>query len=202
MRSGTSQFSSLTFLLAASVFPGTAEAQLAFDPGQLLQLKQGDVIVSVRPDPEGAAGLVDAAIEIPVAPKDLWAKMLDCEASRRFLASLKACRVLSASANNNSDVREHVVQWIWPLPEVRSVFRSEYKPFEKITFERVDGDLKFLKGTWQLEPLGNGSRTRLTYRARVTPGWAVPDTLVRLAIETDIPKTLKALRAEATRRDP
>lgn len=187
--------------VAAAIVPCRAVAQSSFDSAQLRLLDQGDVIVNVRPDPRGASGLVDAAIEIAVPPSHLWAVMLDCASSKRFIPSLKDCRVLSAAADGNWDVREHVVQWIWPLPQVRSVFRSSYRPFEKISFERIDGDLKFLEGMWRLEPVRGGSRTRLTYQARVTPGWPVPNTLVRLAIETDIPNTLKALRKEATGRE-
>ena len=98
-------------------------------------------------------------------------------------------------------MREHVVQWIWPLPPVRSVFRSNYTPFQQIAFQLVEGDLEYLKGAWTLEPLRQGGATRLSYRARITPGWPVPGALVRSAIEADVPKTLIALRREVTGRE-
>jgi Polyketide cyclase / dehydrase and lipid transport len=176
-------------------------AEQTFNPEQLRRLKAGEVLVDVRADPQGATGLITATIDIQAPPRMLWAIMLDCDRSRRITPALKVCRVTETSSDGLSDVREHVVQWVWPLPAVRSVFASQYRPFEQIRFQRIAGDLEFLEGTWQLEPLRQGTATRLTYSARVTPGWPVPGALVRSALEADIPKTLTALRTEATGRE-
>lgn len=176
-------------------------AERTYDAEQLRRLKAGEVLVDVRADPQGATGLITATIDIKAPPQVLWAVMLDCERSKRITPSLKVCRVTQKSNDGLSDVREHVVQWVWPLPAVRSVFASQYRPFEQIRFQRIEGDLEFLEGIWQLEPLRQGAATRLTYTARITPGWPVPGALVRSAIEADIPKTLTALRAEVTGRE-
>ena len=178
-----------------------ASADVPLDAAQLRRLKAGEVVIDVRPDPQGATGLITATIDIATPPRELWAIMLDCARSQRVTSNLKSCRVLEQSADGLSDVREHVVQWIWPLPSVRSVFASQYRPFEQINFQRVEGDLKFLEGTWRLEPLLQGRATRLSYVARITPGWPVPAALVRSAIEADMPRTLTALRREATGRE-
>jgi hypothetical protein len=176
-------------------------AEHIFDPEQLRRLKAGEVLIDVRADPQGATGLISATIDVLAPPKTVWAIMLDCERSKLITPALKICRVTQQSSDGLSDVREHVVQWIWPLPAVRSVFASQYRPFEQIAFQRIEGDLEFLEGTWQLEPLRQGTATRLTYTARITPGWPVPGALVRSALEADIPKTLAALRREATGRE-
>ena len=173
----------------------------SLDNDQVRRLRAGEVLISVTPDPEGATGLVEATVDIAAPPSAVWDVMLDCERSKRMIPSLKTCRVMSQTADARWDVREHVVQWIWPLPPVRSVFRSEYTPFRQIAFELVEGDLAFLKGAWTLEALRDGAATRLSYRARISPGWPVPGPLVRSAIEADVPKTLIALRREATGRE-
>ena len=191
----------LTAFLAALSWVSPAAAEPAFDGQQLRRLKAGEVLISVSPDPEGATGLIEADIDIEAAPSTVWAIMLDCARSKRMAPSLKSCRVLSATPDGRSDVREHVVQWVWPLPPVRSVFRSDYIPFQRIAFQLVEGDLAYLQGSWTLEPLMQGTATRLSYRARITPGWPVPGPLVRSAIEADVPKTLLALRREVTGRD-
>ena len=196
MKIGTGRLSWIAMGLLLSLPPARALEQAA-----ILKLEAGDAIVSVRPDPQGATGLIEAAIDIAVPPQKLWAVMLDCERAKRFIASLTSCRILEQSADSRSDVREHIVQWIWPLPAVRSVFRSSYTPYERIAFERIEGDLALMQGEWRLEPLRGATATRLFYRARITPGWQLPDGLVRAAIETDVPKTLTALRREATGRD-
>ena len=122
--------------------------------------------------------------------------MLDCERARRFFAGLEVCRVLQESPDKSWDIREHQVRWLWFLPMVRSVFRSDYVPVREINFRRVEGDLKQLEGQWRLEPIKNGTSTRLHYTARVDPGFPVPNSVVRASLESDIPKTLKALREE------
>lgn len=179
----------------------SAQAQLALDAGALRQLKAGDVVIDVRPDPQGATGLIQAVIDIPASPRRVWGAMLDCESSKRTIPSLKTCLVKEVAADGRFDVREHIVQWIWPLPAVRSVFRSEYQPFQRIAFRKIEGDLELLEGEWRLEPLSGGAATRLSYRARITPGWPVPDAMVRAAIEADVPKTLAGLRREAVGRE-
>ncbi len=185
----------LTVLLGAA-----AADAVALDRDQVRRLHAGEVLISVTPDPEGATGLVAATIDIAAPPSAVWAIMLDCERSKRMIASLTSCRVMSQTQDSRSDVREHVVQWIWPLPPVRSVFKSQYTPHQTIAFERVEGDLAYLKGSWTLEPLREGAATRLSYSARISPGWPIPGPLVRSAIEADVPKTLMALRREATGR--
>lgn len=180
---------------------GTAQAQLALDDTAVKQLKAGEVVIDVRPDPQGATGLIQAVIDIPAAPQRVWQVMTDCERSKRTIPSLKTCRVTERAADGAFDVREHVVQWIWPLPSVRSVFRSDYQPFQRIAFRKIAGDLELLEGEWQLVGLSGGAATRLSYRARITPGWPVPGAMVRSAIEADVPKTLIALRREAVGRE-
>lgn len=167
----------------------------------LAQLRSGEVLVEVGPDPQGAAGLIEAVIEVSTSPRKLWDAMVDCERSKRTLPALKTCRVTERAGDGSFDVREHVVQWVWPLPAVRTVFRSDYRPFASIAFKLVEGDLAVMEGDWRLEPVRQGAATRLRYRARITPGWPVPGALVRAALMSDIPNTLRALRLEAAGRE-
>lgn len=186
------------YSVAQLVAPATA---VPLDKDAVQRLTAGEVLIAVKPDPGGATGLVEATIDIAAPPAALWAIMLDCARSTKMVPSLKTCRVLSQTPDARSDTREHIVQWIWPLPTVRSVFQSDYTPFSKIAFRRVEGDLAFLQGSWTLEPIKQGTATRLHYRARISPGWPVPGPLVRSAIESDVPKSLIALRREATGRE-
>ena len=191
----------LVLWASAMGWPAVSWANPALDSQQLRRLKAGEILVDVQPDPDGASGLVNATIDIAAAPRDLWAIMLDCERSLHIIENLKSCRVLQQSPDGRSDIREHVVEWIWPLPPVRTVFRSNYDPVREIAFQRIDGDLAFMEGYWRLEPLQQGAATRLSYSARITAGWAIPGPLIRSAIETNFPRTLKAIRQAATGRD-
>ena len=178
--------------------PTRLDAQALGDAAWLKRLTAGEVLVSVEPISGSTAGKAHAAIEIALPPIALWAILLDCNKTLKFVRRLKSCRVTSADPGGRWDVREHVVEWLWPLPTVRSVFRSDYIPFERIRFIRIEGDLKELAGEWRLMPMRNGRATLLSYEARVDPGVALPGVLIRGAIESELRETLTSLRREAT----
>ena len=149
--------------------------------------------------PDTSAARALALIEIARPPAAVWAVMLDCDRTLKFIARLRACRVTAADPAGRWDVREHVVDWLWPLPSVRSVFRSEYEPFTLIRFRRIEGTLKSLEGSWRLQPIREGRATRLTYEAHIDPGLPVPGVLMRSAIENELRDTLAGLRRETLR---
>lgn len=122
--------------------------------------------------------------------------MLDCARAETFVRGLKRCRILARDPAGAWDIREHIVSWIALFPQIRSVFRSEYTLERKITFRRTEGDIDVLEGMWQLQPIRAGAATRLRYRARVGKDTIVPDVMIRTAIESDVPKTLRRLRDE------
>ena len=188
-------------LAAQSGLDPAALDPAALDSAALKRLSAGEVLVSVEPDPKSAGGLARGVVEIAQAPQQLWAIMLDCKRTLKFVERLKSCTVMSADAQGKWDVREHVVEWIWPLPKVRSVIHSEYSPFNTIKFRRVEGDLKSLEGSWRLEPIKDGRTTRLFYSAQVDPGVSLPGAVVRSTIETELRNSLTGLRREATGRE-
>lgn len=190
----------LAAIAALAAFPLLAAPALAVELGaaELQRLNARDVIVRVEADPSGEAdGSIDAAIDVAAPPARLWSVMLDCQRALIFIEGLKSCRVLERGPNDAWDIREHKSKWLAILPELRSVFRSDYKANSEIKFRRVEGDIRFLEGQWKLEPLAGGTATRLTYRARIGISAPVPGFMLRAALESDVPKRLKALRAEA-----
>lgn len=179
----------LTCCLAAAPALG-----FSLSSGDRARLAAGEAVVRVTPDGRGASGHIRAAIEIQALPAAVWRVMLDCERSPRFVRGLESCRIVERDPAGRWDVREHRIAWLAIMPRVRSVFRSRYETHRTISFHRLDGDLTVLEGFWRLEPAGSG--TRLFYEARVGIAAPVPDFLVRSAIESDLPRTLEALRQE------
>lgn len=153
--------------------------------------------VRAEPDPGGrAAGQVRAGIDIPAPPAVVWRVMLDCPRAPRFVPKLKSCAVVEGSAAAGADVREHKLAG--PLGTVRNVFRSTYVPERRITSARVGGDLKLSEGEWRLEPIANGTATRVSYVSRLALNAPVPSGMIRRAMQRDAPAVLRALRREAT----
>lgn len=203
-RPSPSKRRSLVWLgLLACLMPMAALAQ-SWQTGTVsaedgVRLEAGDVLIATVPSHTGG-GDISAVIDISTPPSCLMATMRDCDSAANFIDGLQSCRILSRSADGASDVREHVVKWLWFLSATRSVFRSDYDGTSAIRFSRVSGDLRALEGRWDLQPLRDGHATRLFYQAHVDPGLPLPDAIVRTALEVTLPKTLRSLRAEGERR--
>ena len=141
---------------------------ISLDADELKRLNAGEPIVHVDSDDSGEAdGVIEAAMVVAAPPARVYDVMLDCTRAVKFLHALTGCRVLETSPDGLSDLREHRSKWISILPETVSIFRSQYVKNREIRFEKAGGDLKFLQGSWTLEPLKGGAATKLNYRVRV-----------------------------------
>ncbi len=181
----------------AALLAGLALANAApFTAADLTRLTAGEVVVSVAADDRGAAARIEAAVDMPVPPAVVWRVMLDCTRAVRYVTGLESCRILETDPAGRWDVREHRINLLTLVPRVRNVFRSNYEPYRTIAFSRVDGDLSTLEGAWTLEPIRDGAATRLRYQARIGLSAPIPDFMVRSAVESDLPRMLKALRQE------
>lgn len=153
--------------------------------------------IHVALDPARNAAEIRASIEIPVPPAIVWRVMIDCARAYKIISGLVSCRILEASADGASDVREHVIDPGFFLPHFRNRFRSDYLPRRLIRFHRIGGDLKIADGEWRLEPRAGGQATRLVYHAHLGLFAPLPGVLVRAGIRHDFPTVLRALRREA-----
>lgn len=176
-------------------------AATTFDAAELteaesIQLQNNQAVARVARDenrPRDAA-LVFGAVDIDAAPQDIWPIMLDCDRAVDIVPHLKSCTILETAADGSSDVREHVVSYTFLFPNVRSVFRSTYRPFEEIRIERVSGDFRILEGVWRIAPLEERVHSRVTYQARIAIGTPAPRALIRAGLRKDMAKVLTALK--------
>lgn len=195
MRAFQVSVTGMALAMAAAAAPAHA---LDLDAAALAKLKAGETVTRFTADKsQSAAGLLEAVIDIQAPREAVWKVLTDCQRAITVFSGLKTCKVLKAEPGGKADVREHVISWSKLLPNVRSVFRSQYDAPKTIAFARTEGDLKELKGEWRLEQLPDGA-TRLHYAASIVVGIPVPAQLVRLALENDMPKSMKAIRVAAT----
>jgi uncharacterized membrane protein len=184
-------------LLAVLLFAAAPAAALDLSPRAQAQLDRGRPYVEVTPDADGMSGVIRAAIDIPAPQAAIWAVMTDCDLAPRMVSDMKSCRVLERDPQGRWDIREQISR---PglTPEVRSVFREDFEPPDRMTFHRTGGDLKVLEGEWRLQP--HGDRVRVTYEARVAAPFSVPGWIARLVLRHDVPMALLALRRESLAR--
>ncbi|MDX2308203.1 MAG: SRPBCC family protein [Hyphomicrobium sp.] len=175
-----------------------ASARSAAD---IATLEQGLPVVAVAHVDGPIDGEVTAAIDVPAPPSAVWSTLTECASANTFLPNLKKCTILEGDTSAGADVREHrVASWASFLPDLRSVFRSEYETERRIAFQQITGDLEHMDGEWRLEPLPGGRSTRVSYVARVGFHPLVPGFLVRNSLKSDVPTFLTTIRDEAVRR--
>ncbi len=183
-------------LLAATLAASSAGgAGLPQDAQSVLD--KGRPFVDVTPDPDGSSGVIRAAIDIAAPQAVIWAVMTDCDLALKMVANLKTCRVLERDPQGRWDIREEISKMTF-TPSVRTVYREDFEPIQRMTFRSTGGDLRVFEGEWRLEP--RGDRVRVTYEARVAAPFSVPSWVARLALRHDVPMALLALRREATAR--
>lgn len=177
-----------------------ASVALSISGGDEARLTKGEIVLNVLRDEGEDSGQVDAWIDIPAAPALVWQTLNDCAGAPRFVPSLLQCKVVESDPLGAWDIREHLADPGWLLPNIRSRFRADYTPQTEIRFVQIEGDFEVMQGRWTLAPIDAGQGTRLRYEARLKPKMWVPDFIVRGIIEHDAPDTLRALRTEAVRR--
>jgi uncharacterized membrane protein len=110
-------------------------------------------------------GSATAEIDAPI--EEVFAVAADVEGSPRWQPEIKKVEVLET----NDDGHQVVVK-IDTDAKVRtltSTMRFGYDDPTGISWEQSDGDLKSVRGSWELEDLGDG-RTRATYWMEVDLG--------------------------------
>ena len=178
-------FSMMTDLVLASA--DLTDAQMA-------KLEKGDVLVAVRHTVRPSKGTVEATILIDAFAESIWQVMVNCHEIPTFVPGLKDCQVLASG--ENWEIIRHDVKWIWFFPKLTYVFRAHYEQNRRIDFTRLEGDLREMKGSWRLTPMGDGHQTLLRYSVFLDPGFFVPQWLVRFSLKKSLPDVLTAIRTK------
>jgi hypothetical protein len=82
------------------------------------------------------------------------------------------------------------------LITMRSVVQYKELTEQILDFEQFSGDAKVYKGTWRLDPDGEG--TRFQFRAHVEVSTIVPQLVVEYFIKNQMSKRFEAMAEHAT----
>ena len=161
--------------------------------------QHGDIDVAVTFDSTAQSGRASATVRIHADRRIVWSLLTSCTETVKFVPGLVDCSVVRTAPDHSWQLIRNVIDYSWYLPRLTFVFRADYRYPERISIERVSGDLKVLTGAWDLEQ--DGDFTIAHYSLALAPGVWVPHWLVTVALRHDLPKMLRALRslAESTR---
>jgi hypothetical protein len=155
----------------------------------------GDIQVSVSLDPAEQSGSASATVTIHAPREVVWKLITSCPESLKMVPGLEVCNVLETAPDQSWQKIRHVMDYSWYVPKLTYVIRASYDPPSKVTIERVSGDLRTLRGSWELQD--QGDYTIAHYSMDLAPGFWVPHWIVRSVLRKDLPKMLRALRSRA-----
>jgi len=154
-----------------------------------------DIEVSVSLDQAEQSGSASATVRIHARREAVWSLITSCPESVRMVPGLEICDVLETAPDQSWQRIRHVMNYSWYVPKLTYVIRATYDPPSKVSIERIAGDLRTLRGSWELK--SDGDYTIAHYTVDLAPGFWVPHWIVRSALRKDLPKMLRALRSRA-----
>jgi ribosome-associated toxin RatA of RatAB toxin-antitoxin module len=186
----------------ALTFAVPARAAETLTRAEMAALSKGEPVVRVMRDAQSksvASGQAFSAIDIPTPPEAVFAALTDCARVTRYVKNLVSCKILKHDPMGAWDIRETIMSLSMALPNFRAVARLDYVRPKQIKFQQTEGNFDYAQGQWDLAPFREGKATRVFYRVRAGTSFPVPEFVIQNLIESDLPETLKALRAEAVR---
>lgn len=141
---------------------------------------------------------INAEILVPADARTAWAVLTDYDNLARFVPEMQSSRVVSqAGQPKRVEQRGKSGMLSFFTPEY-IVLQMEETPYERIRFNKVAGDVRSMRGEWQI--VGSGNPVRVFYRARIVPNVPLPPLLGATMIELDVETKLAAIRREIARR--
>lgn len=165
----------------------TAAAPPAFEPR-----------ISVYVDRSSDGVAVDTRALLPVPPRVVWDVLTDYNRIAAFVPGLKVSRLLSGAGEPLLLEQKGGINFAVFSFDIDVVARVEELPFHTIRFESVGGNMREMRGEWNVEDLGDGSRLR--YRLHVVPGFWVPPVVGPAVIRRNFVEQFDALTREMMRR--
>lgn len=181
----------LFWIIAPLSAPAVAAASTLAQESAL----NSDLKVTVALDSAEQSGTAIATVRIHALREVVWSLITSCPESLRMVPGLESCDVLESAPDHSWQKIRHTMNYSWYVPKVTYVIRAAYDRPSKVTIERIAGDLRTLRGSWELK--SDGDYTIAHYMVDLAPGFWVPQWIVRSALRKDLPQMLRALRSRA-----
>ena len=139
----------------------------------------------------------DRTVEIDAPIQSCFDIAADIEGAPKWQGSLKDVEVLSKDADGRAEIVE--TESDAKVKRVKARLRFSYSEPTRIEWTQEKGEVKSLRGWWDLEDLGSG-RTRATYALEVDPGRML-GMLVRGPMEGVVKDFLLGGAAEGLKRE-
>ncbi len=134
-------------------------------------------------------------IEVDVSPRAVLAVIADFRSYPDFLPHVRSTRVV-----RQDDAGWEVEFELNLIRPVRYTLRLERQDPPGLRWSLVSGLFRSNDGSWVLESLDDGARTRATYSIDLQIGVFLPGSLVNTLVGKELPQMLQAFKARAESR--
>ena len=174
----------------------TALLTTTVSPQQAQSLLQGDVLISTRPQGNGAA--VTAKMYVPLVRSQTWQQLTDYSQWVHYFPDIVQSQVLEVKKQSKSHpvtrrlyqvARKAFLMFSAQVEIYLQVFETLH---QKIQFRLERGTFSNFSADLTLEDYQQG--TLLTYSVEATPTLPVPSFLIEQAIRHDLPGNMKKMR--------
>lgn len=181
----------LLILLSLPVSATCDTAELS-DSLTLARLTAGEILVQdSRTDEAGGATRMQLLAHAPA--EAIWAVIISCDDAFIFLDGLQSCEVLEETGFYA--LTHQVVKKGLLVPTQDFVFETRRKPYSRMDFDLVEGNLKAMDGSWEFTHTDAG--TLIDYDFRVQTRFPVPRFLIRSTLRRNMPDMLACIRGLA-----
>jgi hypothetical protein len=157
--------------------------------------QQGDLDIAVSLDAGEQSGSARASVKIHAPREVVWSLITSCAEELKLVPGLVGCDVLETAPDRSWQRIRHAMNYSWYAPRLVFEVRATYDQPSRVSIERIAGDLRILRGSWELQ--SDGGDTIAHYAVDLAPGFWVPHWIVRGALRRDLPKMLRALRTRS-----
>lgn len=167
--------------------------EIKLSPQQQSKLNNGEIVLLGE---EGEyIGRVVAKGDLNTA----WEILTDYDNFERVFPNIDSSKLLESNGNRYIFEQINVVDlWLFKEKFTVKIAATENYP-QSIDFNIVEGDLKTLRGTWQIEP-HSSDRILVTHRVKVQPNSNSERSFFFGVYESSLEDTLKAIAKEIERR--
>lgn len=154
------------------------------------RLRAGEVVVESVTNAEGVHGLRGRFI-VRASRAAIWSMLTDYVRFRDLYKNLEDVQVLSET--NEGVLLKYRIRVAWMRYEY--VLSRRYEtPGHRISWQRVEGDLRTVTGTWRVQDTVDPGQHLLDYESYVDVGTLVPTRLVAERASTEFVQTAERIR--------
>ena len=130
-----------------------------------------------------------ASIDIDAAPEEIIDVVTDIESYPTWMPAFQEAQILERDGEGRPSKAKFQVDA--RLKVVNYTLQYSYEE-KKISWEKTEGDVKEIKGSYTLAPQGSG--TKVTYDYSIDPGFPVPGFLRRQGVKMMVSSALEDLK--------